>query len=389
MNDLIKAEIQKKHPYSIGKGNGKDQRWRTYIPDKTKKYGRKLIVKATEEELYEWLNDFYKEKLLDNLLDKVNLEIFYHEWLKYKRLHTTASTYITRIESDWKSFYVGTPIIKIPLKKINKLTLDVWAHQLIKDYDMTRKKYVNVQVIMRQALEYAVDLDIIESNPMKGLKIDKKIFRKEQKKPDDTQVYTVDERKMMIPLAWEDYKNAVKFYELSPLALMFQFQTGLRIGELCAVKFSDIENENYIHIQRMLRRDTKEVVPHTKTDCGDRYVFLTKEAKKLIAIAKERQEKTNGKAAGYIFSLTSEQITERCITSLLKKYCSKLGILYRSSHKVRKTYGSSLLDGGVSLNTTRIMLGHSDEKTTLKYYCFDTHTELEKMNLMENALKIS
>lgn len=284
---------------------------------------------------------------------------------------------------------MGTHIIKIPLKKINKLTLDVWAHQLIKDYDMTRKKYVNVQVIMRQALEYAVDLDIIESNPMKGLKIDKKIFRKEQKKPDDTQVYTVDERKMMIPLAWEDYKNAVKFYELSPLALMFQFQTGLRIGELCAVKFSDIENENYIHIQRMLRRDTKEVIPHTKTDCGDRYVFLTKEARKLIAIAKERQEKSNGKAAGYIFSLTSEPITERCITSLLKKYCSKLGILYRSSHKVRKTYGSSLLDGGVSLNTTRIMLGHSDEKTTLKYYCFDTHTELEKMNLMENALKIS
>lgn len=74
---------------------------------------------------------------------------------------------------------------------------------------------------------------------------------------------------------------------------------------------------------------------------------------------------------------------------VIEKYCSKLGILYRSSHKVRKTYGSSLLDGGVSLNTTRIMLGHSDEKTTLKYYCFDTHTELEKMNLMENALKIS
>ena len=35
------------------------------------------------------------------------------------------------------------------------------------------------------------------------------------------------------------------------------------------------------------------------------------------------------------------------------------------------------------------MLGHSDEKTILKYYCFDTYTEIEKMNLMENALKIS
>lgn len=389
MYDLLKAEIQKKHPYSISQGKGKDQRWRTYIPDKSSKYGRKLIVKATEKELYEWLNTFYEEKLLDKLLDKVNLEIFYPEWLKYKSLHTTAETYITRIESDWRTFYVGTPIIKIPLKKIDKLTLDVWAHQLIKDHKMTRKKYVNMQVIMRQALEYAADLDIIESSPMKELKIDKKVFRKEQKKPDDTQVYTVSERKQMIPLAWEDYKNDVKFYKLSPLALMFQFQTGLRIGELCTVKFSDIENENYIHIQRMLRRDTKEVVSHTKTDCGDRYVFLTKEAKRLVAIAKERQEELNGKAAGYIFSLTNEPITERCITSMLKKYCSKLGILYRSSHKVRKTYGSSLLEGGVSLNTTRIMLGHSDEKTTLKYYCFDTHTEIEKMNLMENALKIS
>ena len=37
----------------------------------------------------------------------------------------------------------------------------------------------------------------------------------------------------------------------------------------------------------------------------------------------------------------------------------------------------------------RIMLDHSDEKTILKYYCFDTHTEIEKMNLMENALKIT
>ncbi len=37
------------------------------------------------------------------------------------------------------------------------------------------------KIIMRQALEYAVDLDIIESNPMKGLKIDKKDFQKRAK----------------------------------------------------------------------------------------------------------------------------------------------------------------------------------------------------------------
>ena len=126
----------------------------------------------------------------------------------------------------------------------------------------------------------------------------------------------------------------------------------------------------------MVRRDTKEIVPHTKTDCGDRFVYLTEEAKRIIATAKERQRELRVNSEGYIFSLTDEPIPERCISSLLKKYCNKLGILHRSSHKIRKTYGSSLLEGGVSINTTRIMLGHSDEKTTLKYYCFDTHTEV-------------
>lgn len=389
MNNLIKEEILKKHPYNIWQGKGKDQRWRTYIPDKTNKHGRKLIIKSSQEDLYNWLYDFYQEALLSDLLDRLTLETFYHEWLEYKKLHTNASTYITRIESDWKSFYLGSPIIKIPLKRLNKLTLDVWAHRLIKEHNMTRKKYVNIQVIMRQALAYAVDLDIIPSNPMEAVKIDKKIFTKEKKKPDYTQVYTLDEKKQISALAWEDFKEAVKYYELSPLALVFQFQTGLRIGELCAIRYEDIENKDYIHIQRMIRRDSKEVVAHTKTDCGDRYIYLTKEARKIIATAKKRQEELKVPSNGYIFSLSDKPIPESCIISLLKKYCNKLGILYRSSHKVRKTYGSALLEGGVSINTTRIMLGHSDEKTTLKYYCFDTHTDIEKMSLFENALKMS
>ena len=388
MNNLIREEIKKKHPYNIWQGKGKDQRWRTYVPDKTNKYGRKLIIKANEESLYQWLKDFYEEALLADLLDKVNLEIFYSEWLEYKRLHTTAPTTITRIESDWKTFYLGNAIIKIPLNKLNKLTLDMWAHKLIKENNMTRKKYVNVQLIMRQALAYAVDLEIIENNPMESVRIDKRIFRKEQKKPDATQVYTSEEKKQLLALAWEDFRESTKFYELSPLALAFQFQTGLRIGELCAVRYEDIETEDFIHIQRMVRRDTKEIVPHTKTDCGDRFVYLTEEAKRIIETAKERQRELRVNSEGYIFSLTDEPIPERCISSLLKKYCNKLGILHRSSHKIRKTYGSSLLEGGVSINTTRIMLGHSDEKTTLKYYCFDTHTEDEKKKIFENALKM-
>ena len=61
------------------------------------------------------------------------------------------------------------------------LMLDEWAHGLIKQYNMTKKQYYNVTVIIRQTLEYAVDLGIIESSPMADVRINgKRMFRIEE-----------------------------------------------------------------------------------------------------------------------------------------------------------------------------------------------------------------
>ena len=106
----------------------------------------------------------------------------------------------------------------------------------------------------------------------------------------------------IVPMAWEDFHNRTKVYELSPLALLFQFQTGLRIGKVCAIRYEDIQSPDYIHIQRMLRRLTNEVVNHTKTEYGDRQVLLTSTAKKLIDSARERQKELGVDSNGYIFS---------------------------------------------------------------------------------------
>lgn len=385
MNNLIKTKIKCIHPHNIW--CGKDFRWRTYISDVTKSKGRKLVVKGSEESLYQFLMGYYENCQNEALQKVITIEALYPEWIEYKRLHTTADTYITRLNSDWKTYYENTAIIKMPICDIDKFKLDVWAHTLIKNNCMKRKKYTNVQTIMRQVLEYASDLRLIPFNPMNTLKIDKRVFVKEQKKPDKTQVYSIAERKKIIELAWIDYENRTKIYELAPLALIFQFYTGLRIGELCVVKYDDIESTDYIHVQRMLRRDTKEVVPHTKTDYGDRQVYLIEEAKHIINVARSRQKELQVDSTGYIFSINGLPITERCITDLLKKYARNLDILYRSSHKIRKTYGSFLLNNGVSINTTRAMLGHSDEETTLKYYCYDTKDDAENKKMFEKALR--
>lgn len=114
---------------------------------------------------------------------------------------------------------------------------------------MTKKQYYNSTVIMRQALAYAVDAGILEADPFFKVKVDgKRLFRKTKKKADSKQVFSKEETKEITSLAWEDFENRTKVYELSPLALLFQLQTGLRIGELCVLKYSDIETPDYIHI---------------------------------------------------------------------------------------------------------------------------------------------
>ena len=348
-----------------------------------------MICKKERNDLLEALYDFYEnqEHKEERSLQRMTLEDLYPRWLEYKTLHTTAVSYINRIKSDWNTHYKDSLITKKPLRKITKLELDEWAHTLIRKHDMTRKKYNNVQVIMLQALDYAVDLGILDFNPMSQVKIDGKMYRHEKKKPDKTQVYTADEIQAIIELAWKDFYDEVKDYRLSPLALIFQYQTGVRIGELVALRYEDIETPNYIHVQRMYRRDAREIVEHTKTKDGDRQVYLTELAKEVIEAAREYQKSHGYDSKGFIFALDDKIIPQRSINTLLIKYCKILDIPYRSSHKNRKSYGSALLNNGVSINTVRQMIGHADEQTTLKYYLYDQSLDADKERQVEKALK--
>lgn len=386
MNKKRREQLLKQHQYVIWQL--KDGRWRTYISDETKKSGRRAITKTKKSDLEDIIVKSLEEA--DELEDrqKITLRKLYPEWLEYKGQHLAAESSLTRIETDWKKYYLDThaKIIDKPIIEMTKLEIDKWLHQMIKKFDMTKTNYYNFSVIIRQELDYAVDLNLISDNPMRKFTVDAKLFRKTKKKADKTQVFTHEELCKIREMAWEDFVNAVKVYELAPLAVMFQFETGLRIGELCVVRYEDVEQQDHIHIQRMLRKYNDKVVDHTKTECGDRQVYLTEEAKRIIKTAKKRQKELGVEADGYIFSINGLPLRHYPVEDLYRKYCKKLGTIQKGSHKARKTYISALIDGRVNINTVREMAGHSDERTTYKNYVFDRHSIVEKNNMIENAL---
>lgn len=387
MKKDFKNAVLKCHRYKIWQG--KDKRYRTHVDDNTKKSGRRLIVKTYEDDLLKYLADLYGIDENASNKSSLTLKTLYPKWLDYKALHTTADTYILRIECDWKKYYEQTEIVNIPLTSLTKLKLDEWAHKLIKSYNMTKTQYYNATVIMRQVLQYAVDMEILKENPFSLVKIDgKRMFRKVKKKADETQVFLHNEIPLIQKLAWNDFiSNDKLVHRLAPLAILFQFQTGVRIGELCACCEEDIESPDYIHIQRMYRYGAHraEIVEHTKSSYGDRMIFLTESAKKYIQLAKEYKAE-HGINSRYLFSVNEAPLSNWAVAGLYRKYCDSIGIIRKTSHKVRKTYISALIDGKVNINTVREMVGHADERTTYGNYCFDRSTEDEKMLQIQNAL---
>lgn len=390
MKKTEEERILNEHPYKIT--CGKDGRWRTYVKDETKKNGLKQIAKATEEKLKEAIVEYYRALDPEVQKDRMTLEELYPQWIEFKSLHTPAETYITRIGREWKRFYEGTEIIRIPIRKLTKLRLDEWVHRLIKDNEMTSKQYYNATVIMRQALDYAVDLEIIEANPLSKVRVDgRRLFRKDKKKENFTQVFTDQEVLQIEEFVWEDTEHPAhsRKHKQAPLGVLFMLKTGVRIGEMLAARYEDVTQDGkWIHIQRQYRYETKEVVEHTKGAEGDRFVPLPQIARQIIQTAKEKQREYGTPDDGYIFSSSDQPLPYQPVQYLFEKYSARLETVQKSSHKARKTYISSLIDVGVNLNSVREFVGHTDERTTLHNYCFDRNNDEQRLEMVEKAVTV-
>ncbi|MDE8734484.1 tyrosine-type recombinase/integrase [Eubacteriales bacterium DFI.9.88] len=87
-----------------------------------------------------------------------------------------------------------------------------------------------------------------------------------------------------------------------------------------------------------------------------------------------------------IFSITDEPVSYYAVSDLYRKYCNKMSIEVKSSHKSRKTVISSMIDANMNINTIREMAGHADGRTAYNNYCFDRSAEDERIEQMERAL---
>lgn len=153
--------------------------------------------------------------------------------------------------------------------------------------------------------------------------------------------------------------------------------TGLRVGELAALRVSDLE----LHYKDGIGRVSVPCEDGCKS--GHRVVpFRTEREGNPTRVAKEltRWLDRRWSNSEYLFNTSEGQpITRQAFTRSLHLYAKRAGIPKLHAHMFRHTYATRLVRQGVDLPTVQALLGHANAATTANTYLHTDERRLEEV----------
>jgi integrase len=156
------------------------------------------------------------------------------------------------------------------------------------------------------------------------------------------------------------------------LGIITAMLTGIRIGELCALKWQDIDLvTGIIAIDKTIQRinvaegkatqKTKIVIDTPKSPASIRKIPIPE-----ILIDKLMKFKSSGNT--YLLTNTSSYIEPRIYQRHFKSYLEACDIKDNNFHTLRHTFATRAIEKGVDIKTLSVTLGHSDVSFTMKRY---------------------
>ncbi len=385
IESMKKEKVLSIHPYSITAPKSDKGRWQTFVKDELG--GRQKISATTEKRLFEKLYYHYFEE------NAVTLESFYPKWLEKRREEGVSARTVQRNDNHWNKYYKGHEIITKPLHKLTVEQIEKFFHDSIKKYGMTTKELGNMKFILVDMMKLAKKRNIIKDNPFLEVEVKTTACKPQKKQNDTSRVYLNWEKEKLFQALNKEILQRPDVTDMYAVFLLFKL--GLRIGELVALKWEDIDLVNKeIHIHRMETLDNTEskslctvVAEYTKkkSPYGDRFLPLGDYELELFEKVQEINERCQYKAGDFVFCDEKGRTTIRAIDNLIRKACNMAGIETKSAHDIRRTVASEMFNQGIPVEIIRNYLGHSDIKTTYGYI-LDNNGKEETNRMILKAL---
>ena len=360
----------------------KDGKWKTYLDDENKPRGFVLKVRTTEKAIEDLIVQYYKDKELDPYIEQV-FEGWNEQRLQCEEISIQS---YNRYANDFKRFFPKNCILR--QKKFRLITeddLETFIKMTIHEKKLTNKSYSGLRTIIRGIFKYGKSkhfTNISITTFLGDLDLSRRVFTR---KVVDKESEVFSENEISIVESYLRKRGTIR-----DLGLLLSFKTGVRVGELSALKKEDIViNRKCIHIQRteVTYKDPKskqricEVRDFPKTEAGDRYLIIPDSA--IVVLEKILELNKNSE---YLFSENGRRIRSNAFNRRLTRVCEELHIKHRSMHKIRKTYGTTLLDAQVNESTVAEQMGHKDIATTKRYYYRSNKSDNTKFEQINRAL---
>ena len=167
-----------------------------------------------------------------------------------------------------------------------------------------------------------------------------------------------------IPYGRSNYKNQ----------LLLELYTGMRMGEINALRPQDMDLENKIvRVSRTISKGESNNIfinDRPKTAAGNREIPLSRNAEEILRQSLAAMKPNKDGLIFYDINKNTPVSTNQ-VCSFFKRICDKAGVEYNGQHALRHTFATRCFEAKIEPTVVKTLLGHTDIHVTI-----DTYTDV-------------
>ena len=338
----------------------------------------------------------------------MTMDELYDLWMSGKRDSLKART-LQRYTGMYEN-HISLVLGARPAQEIRRADIRRYCEGLFQERGLKERSVRNYYRLIFQIFEYGVREGYLPSNPAKGA-YRAGMGRNTESSVRKRKALTLREQKMIL----EILKETKALRRWRPV-IQFMLFTGLRIGEIEALRWEDIDLERHLlyvrhtmgkkleeqesgqekdmTVQVSRKRRYRKCLSTPKTSSSEREIPLLAAAEAALKEEKERQEKRKIRCRekvdsyeGYVFlNDDGRLLNDLILNDVLRNVCFQVkqrlpdafqGLEKVTCHTLRHTFATRLCEAGVQMKVIQDVMGHADIGMTMDLYAESTMEQMK------------
>lgn len=309
------------------------------------------------------------------------LDKWLDEYMIFTIRESTLDSYRAMVKNQVKPFIGGKQIASLTTADMQKFYNKIKKEGRVREHPIHGKTLADsmvrgVHMMLHEALDTAVKERLIAKNPTNGTTVPKCNY---------------PEKQILGDSQLDAFLEAIKGEEYWDTFFYVEVMTGLRRGEICGLKWQDINfEENKLQVKRSVsvKKGGGVSIGETKTETGVRSILMPPS---VADVLQNRKQRAITEWVFPNFMHPEQPISPATAYRKLKIILKHAGLPLIRFHDLRHTFATHATHGGVDPKTLAGILGHTNASFTLDTYTHVT-SDMQKAasnivgNIMQNIM---